>query len=69
MNRNKSQSNNLARGNNRENRDRNNLQQFARLNDFDRFFNEFNDDDDFFGGDFGSMRRMDDFGNMRSLMK
>jgi hypothetical protein len=68
MNRNKSQSNNLARGNNRDNRDRNSLQQFARLQDFDRFFNDFNNDEDF-PGDFGMMSRMDDFGNMKSLMK
>ncbi len=68
MNRNKSQSNNVARGNNRDNRDRNSLQQFARFNDFDRFFNDFNEEEDFFG-DFGMMRRMDDIGNMRSLMK
>lgn len=68
MNRNKSQSNNIARANNRDNRDRNSLQQFARFQDFDRFFNDFDQDEDFFG-DFGMMRRMDDFGNMKSLMK
>jgi hypothetical protein len=69
MNRNKSQNNNVARGNNRgDNRDRNSLQQFARFQDLDRFFNDFNEDEDFFG-DFGAMKRMDDIGNMRSLMK
>lgn len=68
MNRNKSQSNNIAKGNNRDNRDRNSLQQFARFNDFDKIFNDFNEDEDFFG-DFGMMRKLDDFGNMRSLMK
>jgi len=36
--------------------------------DIDRFFNNFETEDNFFR-DFGMMRRMDNFGHMRDLMK
>lgn len=68
MNRNKSL--NAKKGNNRDTRDMRMQQQISRFNDFDKFFNDFdNDNDDFFGG-FGMMRRFDDFGSgMRNFMK
>lgn len=63
MNRNKSQNKQTRRQNNRE-FGIDNYDPFAKFNDFDRFFNDFNNDDMF--GDFFNMKRLGDdtFKNM-----